>query len=161
MTDSQEQRAQIPSIGDGATPELDRAHWLTRAGFLLCAVYAGWHLYVLNIAPLETWTFRIVHIAGALILGFGMSAALSVRPAPEGAPGRLSTSLGAVALVAVLIALGSLGAAVLTMEPGAQAPPECALVPYGWALAGGTILAILTGWIYPRAKANCHWPTSP
>lgn len=154
MTDAHEQRQDIPSIGDGATPEFDRTQWLTRVGFLLCAVYAGWHLYVLNIAPLETWTFRIMHIAGALILGIGMSAALSVRPVPEDAPGRPSVILGAISLVSALIALGSLSAAILTMEPGAQAPPGWTLVPYGWTLAGGTLLAILTGWIYPARKGQ-------
>ncbi|MEO0917738.1 MAG: hypothetical protein AAFY31_12265, partial [Pseudomonadota bacterium] len=128
MTDTPEQGQNLSSTGDGATQALDRAQWLVRIGFLLCAVYAGWHLYVLNIAPLETWTFRILHIAGALILGFGMSAALSVRPAPEGPPARLAAVLGGVALLAALTALGSLSAAVLAMEPGAQAPP-------GWTLA--------------------------
>lgn len=152
MIDSHEQRQDIPSIGDGATPEFDRSHWLARAGFLLCAVYAGWHLYVLNIAPLETWMFRIVHIAGALVLGFGMSAALSVRPAPEGAAGRLSVVFGGVALAATLVALGSLGAALVSMQAGAQTPSEWTLQPFGWALAGGTVLALLTGWFYPARK---------
>ncbi len=154
MTDSTDKAPDIPSIGDGATPELDRQHWLTRVGFLLCAVYAGWHLYVLNIAPLETWTFRIMHIAGALILGFGLSAALSVRPAPETPAPRISSALGGVALIATLVALGSLITAIFAMEPGAQAPPEWALAPYGWALAGGMVLAILTSWMYPARQGQ-------
>ena len=37
---------------------------------LLAIAYSSIHLYSLNIAPLETWSFRIVHIAGALVLGF-------------------------------------------------------------------------------------------
>ena len=37
---------------------------------LLAIAYSAFHLYTLNIAPLETWSFRIVHIAGALVLGF-------------------------------------------------------------------------------------------
>lgn len=132
----------------------DHLGGLTRLGFLLCAIYSGWHLYVLNIAPLETWTFRIVHIAGALILGFGLSAAVSVRPAPEGTPNRLSVLLGGVALGATALALVSLVAAVMLMEPGEAAPPEWTLAYYGWALAGGTVLAILTGWVYPAQKGR-------
>lgn len=31
---------------------------------LLAIAYSSFHLYSLNIAPLETWSFRIVHIAG-------------------------------------------------------------------------------------------------
>lgn len=149
MTHTRENRDKPSSTGGDPVQLLDRSKWIGRIGFLLCAFYAGWHLYVLNIAPLETWTFRILHIAGALILGFGMSAALSVRPASENSPATLASILGSVALVATLVALGSFGAAVLTMESGAQAPPSWALVPYGWALAGGTLLAVLTGWLFP------------
>ncbi|MEM6907028.1 MAG: hypothetical protein AAF568_14125, partial [Pseudomonadota bacterium] len=108
---------------------------LAQAGFVLCALYAGWHLYVLNIAPLETWTFRIVHIAGALILGFGMSATLSIRPVAEGSNGKIAALLGGAALLATLVALGSLVAAVLTFQEGEVAPPEWTLAFYGWALA--------------------------
>lgn len=125
---------------------------LTRVGFLLCAAYSAWHLYVLNIAPLETWTFRIMHIAGALLLGFGTTAAVSIRPAVEGTSGRLSIWLGGLALSATAVALGSLIAAVSMMQPGASAPPDWTLAIYGWTLAGGTLLALATGWIYPARK---------
>ncbi|WP_170765109.1 TRAP transporter permease [Ruegeria lacuscaerulensis] len=154
MTDTQKHHQDGPSTGNGATSELDRAQGLMKIWFLLCAVYAGWHLYVLNIAPLETWTFRILHIAGALMLGFGLSANLSVRAATEGAKKRFSGILGGLALVAVLVAFGSLSAAVLTMKPGAQAPPDWTLAPYGWTLAGGALLAILTGWIRPARQGQ-------
>ncbi|WP_223274948.1 TRAP transporter fused permease subunit [Tateyamaria sp. syn59] len=127
---------------------------LSRVGFLLCAVYAGWHLYVLNIAPLETWTFRILHIAGALILGFGTSAALSMRPAADGSNGPLSHLLGGIALIGTTIGLGSLIAAMMLLEPGTPAPPPWTLTAFGPALAGGTLLAILTGWLYPARKGQ-------
>ncbi|WP_415919556.1 TRAP transporter permease [Tateyamaria sp. SN6-1] len=154
MTDIQEQRGDISQVTDNATPDLDGSHWLQRLGFLLCAVYAGWHLYVLNIAPLETWTFRIVHIAGALILGFGLSATLWARRDEGRAAGRIPLVLGAVSLILSGVALGSLGAAVFAMAPGMQAPPGWTLAAYGWALAGGTVLAILTGWLYPARAGH-------
>ncbi|KIC44956.1 TRAP transporter fused permease subunit [Tateyamaria sp. ANG-S1] len=127
---------------------------LTRVGFLLCAVYAGWHLYVLNIAPLETWTFRIMHIAGALILGFGTSAALSMRPAADGSNGPFSHLMGGIALIGTTIGLGSLIAAMMLLEPGTPAPPPWTLAAFGPALAAGTLLAILTGWLYPARKGQ-------
>ncbi len=62
---------------------------------MLAVVYAGFHMAALNGVsisdyigieipflpqfPLETWNFRIVHIAGALVLGFLMFAAHSVK----------------------------------------------------------------------------------
>lgn len=141
-------QAEIPASTEAPTTGI------ARFGFLLCAIYAGWHLYVLNIAPLETWTFRIMHIAGALILGFGMSASVSVRPVPEGPPARLSGILGSVALVATLIALGSVIAAATFMQPGETAPPGWTLAFFGWTLAGGTLLAIATGWMYPARQGQ-------
>src|SRR5690554_6130258 len=37
---------------------------------MLAIAYSVFHLYTLNVAPMETWSFRIVHVAGALVLGF-------------------------------------------------------------------------------------------
>ncbi|WP_299044691.1 TRAP transporter permease [uncultured Tateyamaria sp.] len=148
-TTAQPQPLDPPEVDTPADTDL-----LTRIGFLLCAVYAGWHLYVLNIAPLETWTFRIMHIAGALLLGFGTSAAMSMRPAPITPATRVSHLLGAVALAGTGVALASLLAAILFFEPGTPAPPPWTLAAFGWALAGGTLLAIVTGWFHPARKGQ-------
>ena len=153
MTDSQAPQTTEDKV-ESYTPEIDRSTMFARVGFLLCALYAAWHLYVLNIAPLETWTFRIVHIAGALILGFGMSAALSVRPVQEGDMNRLSPILGSVALVSVTVALGSVLAAIFFLQPGEVAPPDWTLSVYGWTLAGGTVLAVFSGWFFPARKGK-------
>ncbi|WP_299546681.1 TRAP transporter permease [uncultured Tateyamaria sp.] len=142
----------LPSEIDNS-PDLQNTTWLAKVGFLLCALYSAWHLYVLNIAPLETWTFRIMHVAGALILGFVLSSALSVRRAQEGgAPSRLPRALGAVSLVATSLALGSVLAAMWFFEPGQSAPPEWTMAIFGWTLAGGTLLAVATGWVYPARQ---------
>ena len=44
----------------------------------------GIHLYTLNVAPMETWSFRIVHVAGALVLGFILFAGARFVSAEEG-----------------------------------------------------------------------------
>src|SRR6056297_2264431 len=98
-----------------ADPDSTPTVALGKVGFLLCALYSAWHLYVLNIAPLETWPFRIMHIAGALMLGFGTTAALSIRPAAEGTSGRVPVWLGALAMSGTGLALGSLIAAMVTL----------------------------------------------
>ena len=51
---------------------------------LLAIAYSAFHLYSLNIAPLETWSFRIVHIAGALVLGFVLFAGARFVSSEEG-----------------------------------------------------------------------------
>lgn len=153
MTDTQAAPdLKLPTDVDSA-PGPQNTTWLAKVGFLLCALYSAWHLYVLNIAPLETWAFRIMHIAGALILGFVLSSALSVRPAQESGPSsRLSVGLGVLSLVATTLALGSVLAAMWFFEPGQSAPPEWTLAIFGWTLAGGTLLAVATGWVYPARQ---------
>ena len=56
-------------------PEKVVRGWLGWAMAVACVLYSGWHLYVLNVAPLETWAFRIAHVAGALGIGFLLSGA--------------------------------------------------------------------------------------
>lgn len=123
MTDTQAaSEIKLPSDVD-SVPDPQNTTWLAKVGFFLCALYSGWHLYVLNIAPLETWTFRIMHIAGALILGFVLSSALSVRTAQDSGPSsRLSVGLGTLSLIATTLALGSVLAAIWFFEPGQSAP---------------------------------------
>ena len=150
MSETQVPNDARPGDEVDVTPSVD----IGKVGFLLCALYSAWHLYVLNIAPLETWTFRIMHIAGALILGFGTSAALSIRPAVSGASGRLSAILGGLALALATVALASLLAAMATLAPGAAAPPDWTLAVYGWALASGAGIAVATGWLYPARKGQ-------
>ena len=38
--------------------------------FVIGFVYIGFHLYALNIQPIETWMFRIIHISAGLTIGF-------------------------------------------------------------------------------------------
>jgi hypothetical protein len=46
------------------------------------------NLPLLPSLPMETWNFRIVHIAGALILGFLLFSAARFDEDDRGAPGR-------------------------------------------------------------------------
>ena len=57
------------------------SYWLM---FALAIGYSTFHLVSLNIYPLETWSFRIVHIAGALILGYLLFSGRAFRIFPEG-----------------------------------------------------------------------------
>ncbi|MBD3898414.1 TRAP transporter permease, partial [Halomonas sp. ML-15] len=38
----------------------------------LAVAYSLFHLITLNVLPMETWSYRVIHIAGALILGYGL-----------------------------------------------------------------------------------------
>ncbi|MGO2132800.1 MAG: TRAP transporter permease, partial [Halomonas sp.] len=41
---------------------------------ILAVAYSVFHLVSLNVYPMETWSFRIVHVCGALILGYASYA---------------------------------------------------------------------------------------
>ncbi|MEM6487069.1 MAG: TRAP transporter fused permease subunit [Pseudomonadota bacterium] len=129
---------------------------MARAVGVLCVLYAGWHLYVLNIAPLETWTFRILHIAGTLVLGFAMTAALVPEGATSPDVARAPRRGGPLAILAAILAgLGGLAvlgaAAALAAIATAAEPtgPDWAVAWLGTALACGTGAAILAGWLAP------------
>ncbi|MEO0956873.1 MAG: TRAP transporter fused permease subunit [Pseudomonadota bacterium] len=117
---------------------------------MLCVLYAAWHLYVLNIAPLETWTFRILHVAGTLILGFAMTAvlapAVSEKEERNQALARGAMLLAVLGAIGVAIAAAALGAFAMAEEPPG---PDWAVNSFGITLAGGTVVAILAGWIAP------------
>lgn len=61
--------------------------------------YSLFHLITLNVLPMETWTYRIIHVAGALILGFGLfTGARFASDASDESPKWL-TLLGAALLL--------------------------------------------------------------
>ncbi len=129
-----------------------------RALLLFCALYSAWHLYVLNVAPLETWTFRILHVAGALMLGLGLSAVLWRNPTPPSS--RLLAGVSAIshwlavpALLAVGWALLCLIVAVVRRQIDGEAlPPDWATAHFGWTLGAGTTIAVLAGWLSPPER---------
>jgi len=97
-----------------------RAHLVVAA---LAAVYAGFHMAALNglslsamtgglvdlpflpVFPMETWNFRIVHIAGALGLGFILFSARGFASGPANET-RLPDYLAYVLMLPALFALG-------------------------------------------------------
>ncbi|NJM34318.1 MAG: TRAP transporter fused permease subunit [Rhodomicrobium sp.] len=140
-------------IGDDAAMNAEQAlvGWQGRLFFLACVVYSGWHLYSLNIAPLETWTFRIMHVAGALVLGFGMSAMLSLRQPPS------DRQMPRIEVLSALLAFAGIGWALFCLAyafglqwlTGVAPPPDWVFAYFGLPLTAGTVLAIILGWLFP------------
>ncbi len=95
--------AALTSANDAASEANAQARSLQRAW--------GERLWFLPQFPLETWNFRIVHIAGALVLGFSLFAAQTHGPA-TGTP-RQNTRL--VSILAALLALPALYAVWTTL----------------------------------------------
>ncbi|MEP1354624.1 MAG: TRAP transporter fused permease subunit [Tateyamaria sp.] len=95
--------AALTSANDAASEANAQARSLQRAW--------GERLWFLPQFPLETWNFRIVHIAGALVLGFALFAAQTHGPA-TGTP-RQNKRL--VSILAALLALPALYAVWTTL----------------------------------------------
>lgn len=124
--------------------------------FLTCVCYTLLHLYALNVSPIETWAFRIIHVAGGLVVGFALIAAFTLDRQTQPAPlsplqwaARVPTSL-AIVLAAAGIAYAWFSRMVL-----GELPPNWLLPQVAWALALGTGAAVISSWIW-RTGHNRH-----
>lgn len=73
--------------------------------FIVCVLYIGFHLYALNIQPIETWTYRIVHVSIGLMIGFLLLGASS-QFKDEQSLGLKNKALGYLSILLAGYALG-------------------------------------------------------
>lgn len=121
--------------------------WQRQVFGLLCVLYAAWHLYSLNIAPLETWLFRILHILGALVLGFALTGVLLVGNDKRWRNDKLEWIIAVLAGLPVVYALALTAYGVSQYwSSGTVQTPDTTFAYFGIALGSGTLLAIFAGW---------------
>ncbi len=124
-----------------------------------CVAYSVFHLSVLNIWPLETWAYRLLHVGGGLFLGFLIySASSSVAPekASDRTPLKLLLLLPAAAGIlygaAMMVYLWVNGIFVSPL------PPPVAINTFGIPLFAGTCAAVLYGWLFPdKDRQSINW----
>ena len=130
--------------------------WLLYAVTALAVGYSAFHLFTLNIAPLETWTFRLIHIAGALVLGYLMYAAhrLEEWSAPS-MPQCVIQWLGIALLAPMAYVLYQVVQAHLTLAgPAMRIDPVIETWHYGWPLVATTVAALILSWLQrPTGRA--------
>ncbi len=133
---------------------------LLKLFILLAIAYSSFHLYVLNIAPLETWSFRIVHIAGALVLGFMLYAGARFVSEEEGeARHRWTTWIAAVALLPALYALYQTGSFYSQVQSGTlRIAAELETWHFGWPLLVATAVGIVMSWFHQRQRSRFSIP---
>ncbi|MCC5988281.1 MAG: TRAP transporter fused permease subunit [Pararhodobacter sp.] len=122
----------------------------------LCIAFTAFHLGVMNVYPLETWTYRLAHVTGGLILGFLI---FSATPFAEARPVAGRTPLEWVLLALAALGIGTaLGQIVIAVLGDARirmgSPADMYLRSFGWPLAAGTAIALLASWRYPGRDRN-------
>ena len=125
----------------------------------MAVVYSLFHLVVLNAIPLETWSYRILHISGALVLGFGLfTGARFANETTAVAPKWLS-ALAAILLIPAGYALLQVYQMWRTMEGGAmRIDAQIETWHFGYPLIFATAAAILLSWGYRQVREKLSLP---
>jgi len=161
MTAAQEPGAEdlaAENLGAGADDEVITANQRVFSGakgiaiIALCILYTGFHIGVMNLYPLETWTYRLIHVSGGLALGFLLFSAWSFTDRPTVPAGSSQLELGLV-VVAGLLVLLALGQVLLAIAAGDLVQTGAArdkyLWTFGYPIFAGTLAAIAASWIFP------------
>ncbi|WP_203143355.1 TRAP transporter permease [Marinobacter mangrovi] len=134
--------------------------WMLQAVIVLSIAYSAFHLYSLNIAPMETWSFRIVHVCGALILGFLLYTGAQFVSGQEGeARHRWTTWIAAVLMLPALYTLYQTFNFHQMIAAGTmRLPPDLETWHFGWPLLVATAGAIVLSWFHQRDRAAFSLP---
>ncbi|WP_336367167.1 TRAP transporter permease [Marinobacter sp. C2H3] len=134
--------------------------WLLKLITVLTIGYSSFHLYSLNIEPMETWSFRIVHVAGALILGFLLyTGAQFASEESGGIRHRWTTWLAAIGLLPALYSLYQgfhfyqlLNSGTMRIDPAVET------WQFGWPVIAATSLGIVVSWFHQRGRSRFSVP---
>ena len=156
-----------PMIAQGTDEEPLATNQRSLAGRIGLAVtvmaiaYTVFHIYVMNISPVEPWTYRMVHVTGGLFIGFLTYSALTLNPdAPVVARNRSPIEWGLIAIAAAGVLYGS--AMVAYAWAGrwfgfAPMPDAFVFGTYGLPLLIGTVAAVIAAWRFSdRNRERVH-----
>ncbi|WP_417687421.1 TRAP transporter permease [Roseibium sp.] len=113
-----------------------------------CVAYTVFHLLVMNVWPLETWTYRLIHVGGGLFLGFMIYSAKTSRSDADARWRPLDLLLLLIAAGGVLFGLAMVIAIWINGLMGQDFPPIWALKYFGIPLFVGTCAAVVHGWVF-------------
>ncbi|WP_404405662.1 TRAP transporter permease [Pelagibacterium halotolerans] len=132
-----------------------RLNWFV---VVLCIAYTAFHVLTMNLYPLETWTYRLIHVAGGLFIGFLIYSALSLSPeAPQEKAKRSPLELGLLVVAAGGIGYGFAMIAYAWLglwAAGIRMPDPFVFSSYGLPLVVGTAAAIAAGWLFGDRNAH-------
>ncbi|WP_209427258.1 TRAP transporter fused permease subunit [Pararhodobacter sp. SW119] len=152
-------QVEITAIADGVDREIvtsnqrvfaGRAHLAIAAA---CILYTAFHIVVMNLYPLETWVYRLIHVTGGLMLGFLLySSVLFPDTEPHARRDRAPLEwlvLGAGAAL-LGVALVSIVYAIVSGERVRMGvAPDYLVTTFGWPLIAGTVITLAASWLFP------------
>ena len=127
---------------------------------VLTIAYSSFHLFTLNVAPIESWSYRIIHVAGALFLGFLLYAgARFVQAEDDDSRHRWTTWLASLALLPALYSLYQAATFHYLLQEGARRI-DVALETwhFGWPLIAATAVGIVASWFHQRERSRFSLP---
>ncbi len=123
----------------------------------MCIAFTAFHIGVMNLYPLETWTYRLIHVAGGLFLGFILFSAYAVTE-DQGVPekrGLLYWIVLIPAAIGVLYAFSLMAIACFGYWfAGQNTAPPFVFQTFGIPLVAGTSLAIIHSWLFPARSLS-------
>ncbi len=126
--------------------------------FAACVLFTAMHLYALNVSPIETWAFRIIHVAGGLAVGFAITAAMTLDRSPDSLRiARVEWLALIPATAAILYATATMGYAWFLREAQGTQPEAWVLVHMSWALAIAAAIAMIGSWVWRSSSRSIHW----
>ncbi|AOG10878.1 TRAP transporter permease [Agrobacterium sp. RAC06] len=137
------------------------ANWTNKAIIVLCIAYTAFHIGVMNLYPLETWTYRLIHVCGGLLLGFLIYSAVQL---PVTVPDRVRRN--PIEWLLLLVGVGGIGYGFAMIAyawgaywvAGTARPPAFVFSTYGLPLIAGTAAALLAAWFFPsRDRTRVDW----
>lgn len=144
------------NIGAGVDAEIVVSNQRVPAGMVgtaiiaLCVLYTAFHIGVMNLYPLETWTYRLIHVGGGLAIGYLLFSSTTFGDIPATPNSRLRQMLMVPGALAVLLAFVQVTIFIATGEGISQAVGKTAYVAsFGWPLVAGTVWLVALGWLMP------------
>lgn len=152
-------------IGTDSVSDVPLAHnerelsgLLGKTVFIACVLFTAMHLYALNVSPIETWTFRILHVAGGLAVGFAITAAMSLdRSGGEVRVAQREWLALIPAIAAVGYASFCLVFAWFQRDIQGTTPSNWVLAHLSWALVVASAIAMIGSWVGRSSSHSIHW----
>ncbi|TGD45128.1 TRAP transporter fused permease subunit [Pseudotabrizicola sediminis] len=118
----------------------------------ICVAYTAFHIGVMNLYPLETWTYRLLHVGGGLVIGFLLFSSLTFDEI-EADPRTGRALMLAPAAVLVGVAFVQVLLFWITGSGVDQAAQSTAMRwTFGVPLLVGTAWALVVAWVFPDPR---------